>query len=180
MYAEQMITVYEPGVHRLTVDEFERVVPFLRHDRVELVDGVIYDVSPESHGHSKAVADVFLQLHARHPDQQVLPGSGVHVDEVSLWAPDVYLLDALPDAEFEKYPMASDLLLAVEISVSTFRHDIRVKAPVYARNGIPEYWVLRPVLGRAWELLRHTQPEGDGYQVVDTIALPDGPGSLPI
>jgi hypothetical protein len=51
--------------------------------------------------------------------------------------------------------------------------------PIYGLNGIPEVWVLRPTSGTAWELLRCTEPAADGYRSTATIALPDGPASIP-
>jgi hypothetical protein len=48
---------------------------------------------------------------------------------------------------------------------------------VYARNGIPDYWVLRPDDG--WTLMHFSDPKGAEYRRVVKVDLPDGPGSLP-
>jgi Uma2 family endonuclease len=57
-------------------------------------------------------------------------------------------------------PQPEDVQLLVEISDSTLNYDLSVKAALYARAGIVEYWVL-DVNGR--RLIVHREPEGDGY-----------------
>jgi Uma2 family endonuclease len=57
-------------------------------------------------------------------------------------------------------PQPEDVQLLVEISDSTLNYDLSVKAALYARARIVEYWVL-DVNGR--HLIVHREPEGDGY-----------------
>lgn len=151
------------ALHRLTVEEYEALVEFARLRRVELVDGVVYDMSPEGPTHSGIVIELFLLLRERYPDRLVKNAGSVLIDGRSLWEPDVYVLDEpreapIPD-EDEEYPDANDVLLAVEVSVSTLAYDRRVKLPVYARNGIPECWIVRP----GGDATRYTEPGEGGY-----------------
>ncbi len=60
-------------------------------------------------------------------------------------------------------PAAADIHLLVEISDSTLDYDLSVKATLYARAGIAEYWVL-DVNGR--RLISHRDPKGDTYSSV--------------
>jgi Uma2 family endonuclease len=60
-------------------------------------------------------------------------------------------------------PQPKDLNLVVEISDSTLSFDLRVKAPLYARAGIFEYWVL-DVNGR--RLFCHRDPADGGYSSI--------------
>ncbi len=46
-----------------------------------------------------------------------------------------------PSREYSANPVPGDLLLVVEISDSTLQFDLRVKAALYARTEIMEYWV---------------------------------------
>ena len=39
-------------------------------------------------------------------------------------------------------PTGDDTLLVIEVSDSTFRYDRKIKAPLYARYGIPQYWIV--------------------------------------
>jgi Uma2 family endonuclease len=171
-----MVAVHDPGVRRWTVDEYERLVTLLDLDRVELIDGVVFEVSPESVVHVDATDAVYHLLRKRHPGERVRQAGSVRLDDGSLWNPDVYVT---PVRRFDTYPKSSEVLLAVEVSVSTWHRDIKRKLPVYARNGIPEVWLLRPTSGTAWELVRFTEPEAGGYRSTATTALLDGPASIP-
>ena len=177
-YAAPMVAVQDPGVRRWTVDEYERLVTLLDLDRVELIDGVVYDVSPEGFVHSHTAMAVSYQLNELHAPRLVMAAGSVRLDDGSLWNPDVFVLGVPASEVRDTYPKASEVLLAVEVSVSTWHRDTERKLPVYARNGIPEVWLLRPTSGKAWELLRFTEPEADGYRSTATIALPDGPASI--
>lgn len=56
--------------------------------------------------------------------------------------PDVILLKAADDFYWSRFATGNDTLLVIEVSDSTFRYDRKVKAPLYARCGIPEYWIV--------------------------------------
>jgi len=73
--------------------------------------------------------------------------------------PDLIVLRQ-PDSHFTSNPRAQDLQLVVEIADSSLSFDIRVKAALYARAGVIEYWVL-DVSGR--RLLVHRNPQSDKY-----------------
>jgi Uma2 family endonuclease len=65
-------------------------------------------------------------------------------------------------------------LLIVEVSLSSLRKDRRVKGPLYAENGVPEYWVVNAA-ERLVEV--HREPRHGRYAtersfgVGETIAL---------
>jgi Uma2 family endonuclease len=60
-------------------------------------------------------------------------------------------------------PQPGDVTLLVEVSDSTLRFDLTVKANLYARAGIVEYWVL-DVPGR--RLIVHRDPAPSGFRSV--------------
>ena len=60
-------------------------------------------------------------------------------------------------------PKPEDLLLVVEISDSSLRFDLTVKAGLYARAGILDYWVV-DVLGRRIGI--HRDPQSGVYQSI--------------
>jgi Uma2 family endonuclease len=60
-------------------------------------------------------------------------------------------------------PPASDIRLVVEVSDTTLAFDLGPKARLYARAGIPEYWVF-DVVGR--RLIVHRVPQGGNYSTV--------------
>jgi Uma2 family endonuclease len=64
-------------------------------------------------------------------------------------------------------PPASDVRLVIEISDSTLAFDLGPKARLYARAGIPEYWVF-DIGGR--RVIVHRGPAAGGYSMVTTYA----------
>jgi Uma2 family endonuclease len=69
-------------------------------------------------------------------------------------------------------------VLVVEISFSTLDFDRNCKLRLYARNGIPEYWLLN-LLDLQLEVHRH--PQRDSYNTKQTFSAMDvvSPLSLP-
>jgi Uma2 family endonuclease len=63
-------------------------------------------------------------------------------------------------SHFTSNPQAQDLRLVVEIADTSLHFDLTVKAALYARAGIVEYWVL-DVTGR--RLLVHRNPRSGRY-----------------
>lgn len=57
--------------------------------------------------------------------------------------------------------------LAVEVSDTTLEIDLGRKALLYARHGVPEYWVI----AREGTLYRHHGPGAAGYAKRDEIGL---------
>jgi Uma2 family endonuclease len=175
-----MTVVVDPSIHRMSVEEYEQFVATSDLEDVELIDGVVYDVSPEFDLHTSTAALIDQLLRQRYPGRKVLQGGSVRIDERSLWNPDVYVLDVDPDFIFPRYADAAHVLLAVEVSLTTWRHDTGVKLAAYARNGVAEYWVVDPRPdGR---IVRYREPLRDGepatYASAVTVPLPDGPRSL--
>jgi Uma2 family endonuclease len=72
-----------------------------------------------------------------------LPMEAGPVDqEWSVPEPDLAVLaEAKPDFS-QRHPNSQELTLLVEVSDTTVRHDATKKRDLYARAGVPEYWVL--------------------------------------
>lgn len=75
-----------------------------------------------------------------------------------------------PSDEYSSNPQAEDILLIVEISDSTLRFDLNVKAKLYARAAIVEYWVLNIPEKR---LVVHREPHGGLYTSVVAYGADD-------
>ena len=75
-------------------------------------------------------------------------------------------------------PQPSDILLLIEVAVSSMAYDRGLKARLYARHGVREFWVIDANTGATWI---HTGPSGDGWssivergpqETLTTLALP--------
>lgn len=60
-------------------------------------------------------------------------------------------------------PKPEDLRLVVEVSDSTYEFDRTIKAALYARAGIREYWAVDVRNSSAPRLLVHLEPHETGY-----------------
>ena len=56
--------------------------------------------------------------------------------------PDVTVVQRRPDFYRAGKPRPADTLLVIEVADTSFDYDRDVKGPHYARNGIPEYWIV--------------------------------------
>jgi len=81
--------------------------------------------------------------------------------------PDLIVL-ARPSREIMSgNPQPADLRLVVEISDATLGFDLRVKAPLYARAGIFEYWVVDISARR---IIVHRDPQDGAYRSIEAYS----------
>lgn len=134
----------------LTVDDLEAMVRagvFARDGdrRVELVEGKLVRMSPESLPHSRFSArlnravDRVIERLGLAERYEVLNGGTVRISDTSAFDPD----GAVIDREAEGFFVRSDqVFLIIESSLSTLKRDLGAKSRAYAAAGIAEYWVI--------------------------------------
>jgi Uma2 family endonuclease len=89
----------------------------------------------------------------------------VIVSDRSVPQPDLALLKPRADRYSAALPEPSDVILAIEVSDTTLRFDLRTKVPLYARCGITEAWVV-DVNERVVHVFRKPGAEGYGTSFV--------------
>jgi Uma2 family endonuclease len=110
-----------------------------RDERVELIEGVIVEMTPQSSSHAAAIQRLTELLLPRPVGR-----AGVRVQlrlaagDDSLPEPDLALVE--PGYFRDAHPDRSSLV--VEVADISFRFDRYDKADLYARSGFPEYWVV--------------------------------------
>lgn len=129
----------------LSTDEYLRMAEdgYFRGERLELIEGEILRMSPTGSRHYWIVKFLMGEL-ARGLDeperisvQATLPlGGRTTVD------PDLFLVRKGEHGHRDPLTGPADVLLVVEVSDSSLRYDRKVKARLYAKAGIPEYWVV--------------------------------------
>ena len=149
-------------------------------DRVELIDGVIIAMSGTSPEHNATLNSSARFWVIRLGERAIAQIRGsVHLDDMNEPQPDIAILK--PRIDFYRYrlPGVDDVLLVVEVSDTSLRHDRRTKLALYARFGVPEVWIAN-IPSRTIEA--YTDPLGGEYMTrrtfypgdaVSPVAFPD-------
>jgi Uma2 family endonuclease len=166
---------------RLTADEYQRMgeAGLLQGERVELIEGEIVRMSPIGSDHAGAVNRLsFVLIQALGARAVVSPQNPLRLNARNEPQPDIAVLR--PRADFYRHatPAPEDVLLVVEIASSSLRYDRTVKARLYAREGVPEMWLL-DLAADAIEVRRDPSP--DGYRSTRTVGRGEtiAPAHLP-
>ncbi|MEJ0064300.1 MAG: Uma2 family endonuclease [Caulobacteraceae bacterium] len=158
----------EPRRRLFTVDEvlaIQRAGLFDDDERFELIEGELILMQSKLNRHElykNRLARAFYRL---------LP------DDVEAWVePTLYLRPHnAPDPDIMVFPRGrsieelkpEEVHLVVEVADTTLRTDLGVKAALYARFGVREYWVIDV---EARRLVVHRRPAGEGWGEVRQIA----------
>ncbi len=151
---------------RFTADEYQRmgqtgILPST--DRVELIDGEVLAMTPIGPRHCAAVDRATRVFVTRAGDAAIVRVQGsVRLDLFTEPEPDVVLLRPRADFYASAHPGSADILLIIEVAESSLAYDREVKAYVYARSGVAEYWLVDL---NADVLHRYSSPQDGSYRV---------------
>ena len=149
--------------HRISVGDYHRMAEagvFGHQDRVELIEGEVFDMAPIGSQHAYVVNQLArLFTLAAGQDCLVSTQNPILLGDRSEPQPDLALLK--PGDYMARLPGPADVLLVVEIASSSIDYDRGVKLELYARHGIPEVWLL-DLTGN--ELLVFRDPDGGTYR----------------
>jgi Uma2 family endonuclease len=157
--------------HRFDAETYGRIVESgaLDDERVELIDGEIADMSPQTTWHAGAIARLTQMLAGGEAFLRVqLP---LQVADDSVPEPDIALTET--EAGWDRHPTSA--LLVVEVAVSSHTLDRGRKAELYAAAGVPAYWVV-DVPGGSVEVHREPRPSA-GYR---DVRIHRGDDELPV
>ncbi|MGB9180171.1 MAG: Uma2 family endonuclease [Pyrinomonadaceae bacterium] len=160
--------------HWITADEYERMGEagiFHPDDRLELLEGEIYKMSPIGSPHAACVD--FLAVTLTDFAQRrfiVRVQSPVRLDDFSEPQPDVALLRWRDDFYRHAHPTPADVMLIIEVADSTVESDRSYKIPLYAQAGIREAWLVN-IAEEQVEL--YAEPQGGTYQISKTFKRGD-------
>jgi Uma2 family endonuclease len=182
-----MPAIAEPEIliRPITVAEFHRMGDagiFARDERVELLDGRLIAVPPMTPKHAYSVRRVGALLQQRFARLALVSTQlPVVLDEWSEPLPDVALI-ALPEAQYLRaHPTPRQVLVLVEVALSSLRYDAGMKLRAYARRGVREYWIVDLVHQRI-DVYREPRSEHYGVHLifergasVAPLAFPDEP-----
>lgn len=129
-----------------TIDEYHRMAQtgiLSEDDRVELIEGGIFRMTPVGYRHAGCVKRLnHLLLRALESEAIVSVQDPIALSDTSEPEPDLALLAPRDDFYDDRHPNASDVRLVIEVADTSVAFDREVKLPAYARAGIPEVWIV--------------------------------------
>jgi Uma2 family endonuclease len=136
-------------VHRWSYEEWDQMVAtgVLEGKRVELIDGKIVDMSPQRAPHAVAImlATDEMRRVFDAPAFSVRVQLPLRAGQESEPEPDVAVVrGSIRDSLKTGHPATA--LIVIEIADNSLKWDRSVKADLYARAGIADYWIVN--LGR--------------------------------
>jgi Uma2 family endonuclease len=159
-----------PKHWKLTADQYRRMgeTGILREDdRVELLEGELYEMAPIGDWHNAGTDGLNWLLARGIGDRGIVHVQGsFRLSPHSEPEPDILVLRFRPDFYRSGPPGPQEVLLLVEVADTSLAYDRDFKLPLYARAGIPEFWIVN----RARLLIElYREPEGDGYRSVSVV-----------
>lgn len=155
--------------------------------KVELIDGEVIAMAPEGMPHVRARMQLAMSFMSRAGDAvRVIVDSTLRLSSTSALDPDLYLYDAaLPLDSLD----GASVGLVIEVSGTSLARDLSMKAELYARHGVRDYWVVDVA---APKIIIHRDPRDGAYgsvftaladEAVAPLAFPDLPlrlSALPV
>ena len=176
-----MLALQNPPRKRWTRAECERLeaTGIFDPQQVELIEGELIDKVGKNPPHVDAAALLLgwlIQVFgARFVNHEAPIDVAPEDNPTNEPQPDAIVLKRIYSGFRSATPQPQDLDLVIEIADTSLAFDLTVKAALYARAGIVEYWVL-DVPGR--RLIVHRDPQAGQYGSVTAYSEQEGVAPL--
>ncbi|MBA3452282.1 MAG: Uma2 family endonuclease [Deltaproteobacteria bacterium] len=156
------------GPRPLSRREYDELVNLgvFENEKIELLRGMLVTMSPQGSPHARMIVWLTRRLIKALDDSwEVRPGLPYAASDDSEPEPD--LLVTVADPTRPDHP--STALLLIEVSNSSLRKDRKIKLPIYAEAGVPEYWIIDVSAAGEVSVAVYTEPTKDGYAKLVTL-----------
>ena len=154
-----------------SIDDYHLMIKsgILNNRSVELLEGEIIEVSPESPLHRFTNDSIAEYLRKQlQGNAKVFEAHPITLDN-SEPEPDISIV-RLPNTNYlYRHPYPEDIYWLIEVSSTTLQDDLNLKKKIYAKAGINEYWVVDL---KNTKLIVFREPSGDDYKT--KISLNEG------
>jgi Uma2 family endonuclease len=151
----------------IRVDEYHRMIEagILGEDeRVELIDGVLVAMTPQGRLHAFVIQELNrLLVRALADEYKLLTQLPLTLGSGSEPEPDLAVVRAEDARSRTRHPAAA--LLVIEVAGDSLRLDRETKAGLYARAGVPEYWIVN-LAAAAIEVYRDPDPATGSFRTM--------------
>ncbi len=170
-----------------TVEDVSRMMEagVIREDeKFELIEGEIVMMAAKGVAHERVKSALTVAISRVLPDDLAIGVEAtLRLTEMIMLEPDVAVF---PKAVFKR-PGAfvqldpGEARLVIEVAASSLSYDKGLKAKLYARHRVREFWVIDAHTRTTWV---HTGPTGDGWTTIaehgsrDALTTPTLPGFL--
>ncbi len=135
---------------------------FRNNKHIELIEGELIEMAAMYAPHISTVmriSEIFIEKFAKKVNVSIQ--CPLRLDEYTEPEPDLAVLKRRDDFYSDATPAATDALLVVEVADSSLIYDRQTKLPLYAKHGVPEYWIVN-LQDKTIEAYR--QPFEKGYR----------------
>ena len=149
--------------------EYEKLIAMgaFEGERVELLHGVVVNMSPSEPEHASPIDRLTVVLVRALADRA----------RVRVQQPLIAWDESEPEPDLAVVPLGdyrqvhpSEAYWVIEVAKSSLNKDRTIKAPLYASSGFPEYWIIDATRGTV-EVYRH--PQDGAYQTKTTHSESD-------
>jgi Uma2 family endonuclease len=128
-----------------SLDDYHQMIAsgLLDNRSVELINGEIIQMAPEGVAHSFYCRGTAKYIRSILGDRaEISEAHPITLPNDSEPEPDIAIVRT-PDTLYQnRHPLSADIFWLIEIANSTLAKDLGIKKDIYARSGIPEYWVM--------------------------------------
>lgn len=161
------VQLNDPEVYRFSKEEYLELYRsgfFPMNLRTELIYGQIIRKMAKGELHSGLIGLIMAYLYKSYPnDEFTFRGeSPVDLPDTSIPEPDLSICEYRQDGYTKAHPTEKQVLLIIEVANSSLGYDRNRKLELYAKAGIPEYWIVNLVNDRI-ELHDTPDPENGTY-----------------
>lgn len=143
---------------------------FFDGQRYELVEGELINKMGQNPPHARAIMKLtvaLVRIFGERVRMQLPIDVNPEENATNEPEPDAVVTNGHADTFAKRTPGPADLAWLIEVSDSTLRFDLTVKAGLYARAGVADYWVLDLVNRR---VIVHCEPREGEYSSVNVYA----------
>ncbi len=165
----------------ITLADYHRLIEAgeLEDQPVELLNGMLVEMSPEGSDHAQQSSDVADYLRDRLGKRaKIRDGHPVTLPNQSEPEPDIAVVQPLGREYRSHHPYPRNIFWLIEYANTSLSKDLQEKRQLYAAAGIPEYWVVNL---RQQTLIVFRDPQAGDYQdqqelnsgAIAPLAFPD-------
>ena len=158
----------------ITVDEYHRMIEAGTHgedDHVQLIAGAVVAMTPQGPAHALVIQNLNrLVAQGLAADLALRPQLPLTLPDDSEPEPDLAVVRLADARSREHHPRTA--LLVVEVAGDSLRLDRQTKAALYARAGIPEYWIVS-LADSTVEVYRNPDRETGAFRAKTVVSSED-------